>query len=988
MKFQFEPNLDFQLEAIEAVCDIFRGQESCQNEFTVASPSRVAAQSGLGQTGQNAKNLLALSDEALLENVRDIQLRNRLPVSASLESRNFTVEMETGTGKTYVYLRTIFELNQRYGFTKFAIIVPSVAIKEGVNKSLEMMGDHFRALYSGTPFYHFVYDSSKLGRVRNFATSPHIQIMVVTVGAINKLNVNSIYQENENTGGAKPIDLIRDTNPILIIDEPQSVDGGLRGRGKEAIDAMNHLCTLRYSATHVDSHYMVYRLNAVDAYDRQLVKQIEVAGARRDDDHNRPYVRLLSARRQRGVISAQVELDVETANGSVRRRQITVTDGDDLGQKTKREIYRDHSIGEIRWADQLLELRLPGHEYWLNAGEAYGDIDSLAVQTQMIYRTIREHLAKEQLLSGSGIKVLSLFFIDKVAKYREYDDAGNPVKGEYARIFEQQYRRAASDPDHQSLFAGKDAAVEAERVHGGYFSIDRRSNRVTDTADNTDAHRDSAERAYNLIMRDKEKLLSFDEPLRFIFSHSALREGWDNPNVFQICTLREVQTERERRQSIGRGLRLCVNQDGERIHGFDVNTLTVVANEHYEEFAENLQREIEEETGIRFGIVEPHQFESIQIADDDGGDARYLDTQEARSLYDFLMRHGYIDANGRVEDHLRSALVADTLDLPGRFEPIRDAIVEVLRKAAGGIRVQNADERRLVRPRKAVLYGEPFKALWDRIKDKTTYLVQFDEEKLVDDCTNALKALPPIQKANLRWSTASLQFGQSGVETNDRSESYPVPLTGEIFDLPDVLTELQNRTQLTRRCIQRILLNSGRLADFEVNPQRFIETTAKTIIRIKQLASVEGIQYHRLGGDVRYAQELFEWQRPTGYLKNMIDVQKSVYDYVPYDSAVEAEFVRRLELHESVKAYAKLPSWFTVPTPLGTYNPDWALVIDKPDEGRLYFVAETKGSTELEGLRDTERAKIKCACAHFEALQWHESPAQYRVVSTLDDLLV
>ena len=985
MKFQFEPDLDFQLEAIQAVCDIFRGQESCRNEFTVTSHSAVGGQLGFDQNEHSVGNYLSLSDEALLENVREIQLQNRLPISTSLESRDFTVEMETGTGKTYVYLRTIFELNQKFGFTKFVIVVPSVAIKEGVNKSLEMMGDHFRALYSGTPFEHFVYDSAKLGQVRNFAASRQIQIMVMTVGAINKKNVNSIYHENEDTGGAKPIDLIRHTNPILIVDEPQSVDGGLGGRGKEAIDAMNHLCTLRYSATHADTHHMVYRLNAVDAYERQLVKQIEVAAAT-IDDHNQPYVRFLSARRQRGVISAQVEVDVQTAAGAMRRRQITVTDGDDLEQKTNREIYRGQFIGEIRWAEQLLELRVPGHESWLNAGEAQGDVDNLAVQTQMIFRTIREHLAKEQRLSGSGIKVLSLFFIDRVAKYRDYDEEGNEVKGEYARIFERQYQRAATDPNYRSLFIGKDVGAEAEKAHGGYFSIDRRSNRFTDTADNNQVNRDSAERAYNLIMRDKEKLLSFDEPLKFIFSHSALREGWDNPNVFQICTLREIQTERARRQSIGRGLRLCVNQDGGRIPGFEVNTLTVIANESYEEFADNLQQEIQQDTGIRFGIVEPHQFASIPVADEDG-QPKYLGMYLARLLYDFLMVQGYIGTDGGVEDSLRRALSTGTVDLPDEFEPTRDAVVEVLHKAAGRIQVQNADERRRANPREAVLHGEAFKALWDRIRDKTTYRVQFDEEKLVDDCTKALGALPPMRKPSLTWHTASLQIGQSGVGTDLLAESDPIPLAAESIDLPDVLTELQNRTQLTRRSIQRILIGSGRLADFSVNPQRFIETAAKTIIHIKQLALVDGIQYHRLGGDAYYAQDLFEREKPSGYLRNMLEVQRSIYDYVKYDSAIEAEFARRLELNESVKVYVKLPSWFTVPTPLGTYNPDWAVVIDKHDEDRLYFVAETKASSALQGLRDTERAKVKCGQAHFEALKVHESPAEYRVVSTLDELL-
>ena len=608
LKLRFEPDLDFQLQAVDAVCDLFRGQEICRTEFTVTR-DRLDPQQRLAfaQDDLGVGNRLTLLDDEILASLKEIQLRNGLPPSESLDSGDFTVEMETGTGKTYVYLRTIFELNKRYGFTKFVIVVPSVAIKEGVYKSLQMTDDHFRALYSGTPFEYFLYDSAKLGQVRNFATSPQIQIMVVTVGAINKKDVNNLYKDSEKTGGEKPIDLIRATRPILIVDEPQSVDGGLAGRGKQALDAMNPLCTLRYSATHVVKHHMVYRLHAVDAYERKLVKQFEVASATVEDAHNRPYVRLISTTNRRGVISARVELDVEVA-GRVRRTERTVQDGDDLEQTTGRAVYRDCRIGEIRIGrgNAFVELRVPGGECFLREGEAWGDVDAASIQRQMIRRTISEHLDKEKRLRPQGIKVLSLFFIDAVERYRRYDETGNAVKGDYARLFEDEYRRLARHPDYQSLFEEVDLTAAAEEVHDGYFSIDRKGG-WTDTAENNQVNRENAERAYNLIMKDKEKLLSLDQPLKFIFSHSALREGWDNPNVFQICALRDIRTERERRQTIGRGLRLCVNQDGERLRGFEFNTLTVVARESYEEFAENLQHEIEEDTGIRFGVIEAHQ---------------------------------------------------------------------------------------------------------------------------------------------------------------------------------------------------------------------------------------------------------------------------------------------------------------------------------------------------------------------------------------------
>jgi len=837
------------------------------------------------------------------------------------------------------------------------------------------------------PFDYFLYDSAKLGQVRNFATSAQIQIMVVTVGAINKKDVNNLYKDSEKTGGEKPIDLIKSTRPIVIVDEPQSVDGGLQGRGKEALDAMNPLCTLRYSATHVDKHHMVYRLDAVDAYERRLVKQIEVAAATVEDGHNRPYVRLISVSNRRGTISAKVELDVDTGNG-VRRREVTVQDGDDLQQTTRRAVYTDCRIGEIRVArgDEFIELRVPGGEQYLRPGQAWGDVDALAVQREMIRRTIKEHLDKEKRLRPQGIKVLSLFFIDEVAKYRQYDDDGNPVKGEYGRIFEEEYRRLAHHPDYRSLFAEVDLTRAAEEVHDGYFSIDKKG-AWTDTAENNQTNRDNAERAYNLIMKEKEKLLSFETPLKFIFSHSALREGWDNPNVFQICTLRDIRTERERRQTIGRGLRLCVNQGGHRLRGFDLNTLTVVATESYEEFAENLQREIETETGIRFGVVEQHQFAAVTVTAEDGTSAP-LGIEQSRALWEHLKQQGYIDGHGKVQDALRTALKDDCVDLPEEFTAQAPQITQILRKLAGRLEIKNADERRQVRLRQAVLHSSEFKALWDRIKYKTTYRVEFDNEKLIESCIKALRDAPAIPKTRLQWRKADLAIGKAGIEATERDSAQTVVLGEADIELPDVLTELQDRTQLTRRTIYRVLTASGRLDDFKRNPQAFIELAAEAINRRKRLAVVDGIKYQRLGDEAYYAQELFEQEELTGYLKNMLTAtQKSVFEQVIYDSNTEAAFADSLEKNEAIKVYAKLPGWFTVPTPLGSYNPDWAVLVERDGVERLYLVVETKSSLFTDDLRDKEGAKIACGKAHFEALQVQEAPARYVVARSAEELL-
>ena len=985
MKLHFEPNLDFQLHAIEAVCDLFRGQEVCRTEFTVThEAAERQAHLAFAESDLGVGNRLTLLDDEILKNLKDIQLRNGLPPSDFLDSGDFTVEMETGTGKTYVYLRTIFELNKRYGFNKFVIVVPSVAIKEGVYKSLQITDDHFRALYSGTPFEYFLYDSTKLGQVRNFATNPQIQIMVVTVGAINKKDINNLYKDSEKTGGEKPIDLIQATRPILIVDEPQSVDGGLAGRGKEALGAMNPLCTLRYSATHADRHHMVYRLDAVDAYERKLVKQIEVASATVEDAHNKPYVRLVSTSNRRGVISAKVEIDMETSAG-VRRREVNVQDGDDLEQITGRAIYHDCRIGEIRVekGNEFVELRVPGNEQYLRRGDTWGDVDVLAVQRQMIRRTIREHLDKEKRLRPQGIKVLSLFFIDAVDRYRRYDGEGNAAKGDYALIFEEEYQRIARYPDYRSLF--DDVGFDMAAVHNGYFSIDKKGG-WTDTAENNQDNRDNAERAYNLIMKEKEKLLSLGTPLKFIFSHSALREGWDSPNVFQICTLRAIHTERERRQTIGRGLRLCVNQDGERLRGFDVNTLTVVATESYEEFAENLQREIEADTGIRFGIVAVNQFTAIPVTSRDG-ETMALGVEASKVLWEHLKAEGYIDATGRIQDSLRKALKDETLIVPDKFADQRMDVTELLRKRAGRMEIKNADERRPVRPRQAVLHGHEFKALWDRIKHKTTYRVEFDNEDLLAKCIQALRAAPVIPKPRLQWRKADIAIGQSGVEATEKTGAATVVLDEADVDLPDVLTELQDRTQLTRRSIQGILCESGRLDDFKRNPQQFIELAEQAINRCKQQALVDGIKYQRLGDEHYYAQELFEKEELTGYLKNMLDATKSVYEQVVYESGTEAGFADQFEKNTTVKVYAKLPGWFRVPTPLGSYNPDWAVLIEEETGERLYFVVETKGSLFADDLRGIENAKIKCGKAHFNALEVGESPARYEVASSVEGLL-
>ena len=1004
MKLHFEDDLDYQKAAIDSVVNLFKGQEISRSEFTVTFQPDSSPNFSLGmeESQLGIGNRLLLVDEEIEENLRKTQLTNGLRPSEKLTSGDFTVEMETG--KTYVYLRTIFELNKNYGFTKFVIVVPSVAIKEGTYKTLQITQEHFEGLYPKAKGYeYFLYDSKKLGQVRNFATSSNIQIMVTTVGAINKKDVNNLYKENENTGGEKPIDLVRATNPIIIVDEPQSVDGGLTGKGKEALTAMNPLCTLRYSATHIDKHHMAFRLDAVDAYERGLVKQIEVASLQIDSGNNKPYIRLDSTSNKKGSITARVEIDVQRGK-NIKRELLTVEDGDDLEQTTNRAIYENLQIGTINCGKgkESIEVKGDGFDHTLKVGEAIGGVDPDEIKRLMIRRTIKEHFDKELTFAANKqpIKVLSLFFIDSVEHYRQYDEGGNVVLGKYAKMFEEEYRKLAKSADYQSLFKEIDLESDASEVHNGYFSIDKKGKSV-ETAENNQAGRDNAERAYSLIMKDKEKLLSFETKLKFIFSHSALKEGWDNPNVFQICTLRDMGSERERRQTLGRGLRLCVDQSGKRLRGHDINTLTVIATENYEKFAENLQKEIEKETGIRFGIVEEHQFSCIKVVSDTG-ELQALGFDQSKKVWQFLKDEHFVDAQGRVQDALRAALKNGTFELP---EQIKQELVEahgeeqagivvsdiqgVLRKLAGKLDIKNADDRKVIRTREAVLESHEFKALWDRIKYKTTYRVDFDNLKLIDDCAAAIRACPPITKTRAQFRKADIAIGKGGVTAGETSASGFTTIQENDIELPDIITDLQDKTQLTRKSIVRILRESLRLQDFLRNPQQFMDYCAEAINRTKRLALVDGIRYTKIGEDHFYTQELFEQEELKGYLKNTLETQKSVYTHVVYDSvSVEKTFAEDLEKNEKVRVYAKLPAWFKVPTPLGTYNPDWTVIVEDGGEEKLYFVVETKGSTWWDDLRHLEGAKIKCGEKHFDAVAKNiENPAQYIKSTDVDGMM-
>ncbi|WP_058953555.1 type III restriction-modification system endonuclease [Clostridium tyrobutyricum] len=963
MKLKFNSNLDYQKEAISSIVDIFKGQTPVQSNFTVSAMTDKVGTEGKLITDLGIGNKLELDEEDILKNVREIQLKNGLKPSASEDLGRkhfkFTVEMETGTGKTYVYLRTIFELNARYGFTKFVIVVPSIAIKEGVVKSIDIMTEHFKVLYNNVIFKAYEYKSQKLDIIRDFATSDNIRIMIMTIQSINK-DTNVINVDNEKTNGVKPIDFIKETNAIVIIDEPQSTAS--TQKGKESIESLNPLCTVGYSATHKDKYNLMFRLDAVDAYERQLVKQIEVASVISKGNNNGAYIKFISVDNKKSQIKVRLEIDRwDSKRGTIVRRAKEYKVEDDLYELSgNRGVYKGYQITEINTREGDEYVCFVGHEP-MRLGDVRGEIDDDIIKRIQIRKTIEEHLNKELKLKKEGIKVLSLFFIDKVANYRVIDKDGNVQKGKYALWFEEEYKKAIMNPKYRTLFNDVDTETEAELVHGGYFAQDKKG-KLKDTSGSTLADED----VYNLIMKDKEKLLSFDTKLKFIFSHSALREGWDNPNVFQICTLNETKSEMKKRQEIGRGLRLAVDQQGERIYGFKVNTLTVMANESYEDFARKLQSEYEEDGGIKFGIVEKHSFANIIISKD--GEAAYLEQEDSEKIFDHLRECKYIDDKGKITDKLRNDLKEKKADIPEKFKFIGTEIISKLKKLAGNLNIKNAADKRQVKLNKTRYLSSEFKELWDRIKYKTTYSVDFDSNDLISKCAEEIKNNLNISKVKLVYSRAEVDITKAGTiaEENNR---YSVNIEEPNFVLPDIITFLQNQTNLTRRSLVEILKSSGRLDDFKKNPQQFMDEVASIIKRKMRLMIVDGIKYEKIGNDKYYAQELFETEELYGYLsKNMINSEKSVYDYIIYDSNVEAEFTEKFEKNDNIKMYIKLPHWFKVPTPLGSYNPDWAVLIEKDNMEKLYFVVETKGNILAEELREREYKKIQCGHKHFAAL--------------------
>lgn len=1040
MKLKFK-NQKFQTDAVNAVVDLFRGQEEQNSTFSVIKYS-------VGNQMQFLEhqfgNDILIEDKKMLQNMHEVQKRNLLPVTDSIDEKKFCIEMETGTGKTYVYTKTIFELNKKYGFTKFIVVVPSVAIREGVYKSFQTTAEHFSTQYDNIPYRYFIYDSKKIHEVRRFATASTIEIMIINIDAFKK-SENIINQERDSLNGEVAIDYIRNVKPIVIIDEPQSVDN--TPKSKEAIASLNPLCTLRYSATHREKVNLLYRLTPVDAYQLGLVKQICVTSSQVGFNFNQPYVRLVSVSHDNGF-KAKIELDVKDKKGKVARKTVTVKSGADLFVVSgERELYNGYTIAGIDCTKGSESIEFSNAEI-LYLGKAMGDVDENIIKRNQIKKTIETHLIKELMYLEKGIKVLSLFFIDEVKKYRTPEGD----KGLYANMFEEEYVKLINLPRFEKVrkFYHKIDDIQIENstispIHDGYFSQDKKGNYKNTKGDSAVDYS-----TYNTIMKDKERLLSFDCPLRFIFSHSALKEGWDNPNVFQVCTLIEQKSTFTCRQKIGRGLRLCVNQDGDRIEDKNINILHVIANESFAEFADKLQKEIEDETGLKFGTLEISNFtgmvyliekeveehitrnqaeiivESMKangyitedgiptntmkssietnkielelpkeieipketiietVKNEDKIEEKkienvvYLKTvkeektttyEDAKEIIEHFQEKGLITKTGKIKDTMKNALLKGQLDLPERLKGAKERCMNIIKRADKKTPIRDGSKDVVVHINKRKMLSPEFMAIWDKIKQKTTYRVKVNTGELISDCIREIKNMVRIPTPRIISTTGDIHVQKPGVKGTLRSESVD-EIDNSKLNLPDVLLTLEEECGIPVHLCKDILTKSGRLKDFINNPQEFTENCIQAIKNSVYKLEIDGIRYVKLAGEEYYVQEVFEDEELIANLdKNAVPVENSVYDHIIYDSStVEKPFAVALDNDPDVKMFFKIPDNFKIETPIGTYNPDWAVYIERDGTKKMYFVLETKGDTDSMEWREREKLKIACGRQHFEAL--------------------
>lgn len=976
--FKFDASQQYQLDAITSVVDLFDGQPKDAEKLETMLRGQVAAVNetenaaldlDLSQEVGAVGNRLVLDRDTVLANLQRVQDRNGLEVASKLsgDALDFDIEMETGTGKTYVYLRTIFELAAQYNFTKFVILVPSVAIREGVNTSIRLMRSHFENLYKkrNITFDSSVYSGKTAEEVQSFATSTNVQIMVMTIASLRgDKNTRIIHQTRDKLNGLKPIDYLKATHPVVIMDEPQNMESLL---SQSAVSELDPVFTLRYSATHKKLRNVVYRLDPVDAHDLGLVKQIVVADVQQQGADATPYIKLVEVKNDKGWI-ARLELSCRKADGSLERRVVNVKQNQELSDPrlTNNANYDGWRVNEMSIEPAYVDLTLHGYLY---QGESIGG-SSGAIYKEMIRETIKEHLRKETQLRAKGIKVLSLFFIDKVESFLGDGSNNNDANGQFVQWFDELFREErAKSPQWQELLPQDPAELRR-----GYFSVLKGKKGAADKFQDTSGTTKADDDAYELIMQQKERLLDENEPTRFVFSHSALREGWDNPNVFQICTLREMGAETERRQTLGRGLRLPVAKSAggyERVADRGIATLTVVANESYKQFADALQKEYKD-AGVEIGRVRKAEFSKIPLQNPDGSlTDENLGYEGSVSIWEHLLAQKFIDKDGAVQPKFQPKTLDFSLNMPVDFIWAEPFVIELVGRANIGKYVKPKSKRHSRKLNKELFANPEFEKFWETISQRTTYRVEVDRDKIIEKSVRAIKEAPDIDPLRIQVTRAGvkvLRGGAKGQELGSRQQE----LRGS-YDLPDIIGELQEATSLTRKTIVDVLVGSGRLGEFIANPNDFIAMAKRLMQTELAKLVVDGVQYEKIAGSVYELRELRkdgeeEKERFLDQMYKLENADKSNFDYVVYDSDPERQFAELLDGREDIKFFMKLPDRFKIDTPVGPYNPDWAIVKHEDGEERVYMIRETKSTEDEIKRRPTENAKIKSAQQHFEAI--------------------
>lgn len=998
MKLQFK-HQKFQDDAAKAVVDVFAGQPYLTPTYLMdrGSDAHQLTLEEMSFTGwRNEPIVPELSDQVVLEHLNKIQRANQIAPSPRLEGRyNLTIEMETGVGKTYTYIKTMYELNRHYGWSKFIVVVPSVAIREGVYKSFQMTQEHFAEEY-GKKIRFFIYNSAQLTEIDRFASDSSINVMIINSQAFNARGKDArrIYMKLDEFRSRRPIDIIAKTNPILIIDEPQSVEGK---QTRERLKEFNPLFTLRYSATHrSDSIYnMVYRLDAMEAYNKKLVKKIAVKGITESGSTATDgYVYLEGINLSKAAPTATIQFDYMGRSG-LRKVSRKVGIGynlyDNSGDVTKLEEYKNGFVVKaIDGRDDSLEF-LNGVK--LYAGDVVGKVTEEQLRRLQIHETILSHIERERQLFYKGIKVLSLFFIDEVAHYKQYDAAGQPHNGIFADMFEEEYNDILST---MQLGIGEDEylkylkSIKAEDTHAGYFSVDKKGH-MTDSKLGDKKERTSDDKdAYDLIMKNKELLLDRDpkkSPVRFIFSHSALREGWDNPNVFQICTLKQSSSEVRKRQEVGRGLRLCVNQDGERMDAnvlgndvHNINVLTVIASESYDSFARGLQSEMAEAVADRPRAVTVDLFKGKVLRDTSGNEQVVDDTLAQAICYDLII-NGYVDRKGALTDKFFEDKANKQVKIAEEVADCTDSVLEILDSVYNdrAMKPENARSNNVelqVAPEKLAM--PEFKALWSRINSKSVYVVDFDTQELIQKAIQSLDKDLRVSKIYFKVESGSMEEvkskeslleGSSFSKKKSEMYSQDKQVRANSAVKYDLVGKLVEETSLTRKAIIAILtgIQPAVFNQFRENPEEFIIKASSLINDQKATAIIQHITYHVL--DDCYDTDVFTEPTLKGRLgTNAMKADKHLYDHILYDSTNERDFAKDLDVDSHVAVYVKLPDGFYISTPVGRYNPDWAIAFYEGKVKHIYFVAETKGSMRSMQLRDIEKAKIHCAREHFKAI--------------------